>query len=535
MISEADMALNGEVKVPVPEHGAVKRRMGDKIYLYYATAVYRNEKGQPTCDRVSIGRYDEATGMLIPNRNYYEIYLKQPQPMQGAIRDHGVYYAFSEIIKKYGIEKDLKKYFPEQYKQILTVAQYMISEGNVIYYIDEYTETHRTALNGVLSDAECSRLFSGMREEDMLLFLREWMKRMKQNEYIAYDVTSISTYGKNIPDAEWGYNRDKEKLPQINLGMYYGEESRLPLYYRVYPGSINDKTHLAYMTEDNKFINGEKIRYVMDRGFYSAENLRLLVEEGHRFVIALPGSLKYCHELIGKHRAELVNVSKNRIGNKHLYGMKAECTELGFRMNVHIFYDPEKAFHESEALYELLDRQENDLAHMEEPPDRKLHYDKYFFINRSKDGKLGYTRNNQAIDEELGRCGFFLIAETDFKKTTAEILDIYRRRDMVEKNFDNLKNGLDFKRVRTHNPEVLHGKIFVSFLALIVRSYMVNRLSDVDLPMKKVLLELDKLKTIDIGTAVKPRLINPPTKTIRDILDKLDIPCDFVCDNSVGI
>ena len=49
------MALNGEVKVPVPEHGAVKRRMGDKIYLYYATAVYRNEKGQPTCDRVSIG------------------------------------------------------------------------------------------------------------------------------------------------------------------------------------------------------------------------------------------------------------------------------------------------------------------------------------------------------------------------------------------------------------------------------------------------------------------------------------------------
>ena len=40
MITEADMALKGEVKVPVPEHGAVKRRMGDIIYLYYATAVY---------------------------------------------------------------------------------------------------------------------------------------------------------------------------------------------------------------------------------------------------------------------------------------------------------------------------------------------------------------------------------------------------------------------------------------------------------------------------------------------------------------
>lgn len=30
------MSLNTEVKVPVPEHRAVKRRMGDKMYLYYA-------------------------------------------------------------------------------------------------------------------------------------------------------------------------------------------------------------------------------------------------------------------------------------------------------------------------------------------------------------------------------------------------------------------------------------------------------------------------------------------------------------------
>ena len=88
---------------------------------------------------------------------------------------------------------------------------------------------------------------------------------------------------------------------------------------------------------------------------------------------------------------------------------------------------------------------------MEEPPERDLHYDKYFFINRSKDGKLGFVRNYKAIDESLSRCGFFAIAETDFKKTTAEILDLYRRRDSIEKSFDDLKNTLDFKRVKTHN------------------------------------------------------------------------------------
>ena len=68
------------------------------------------------------------------------------------------------------------------------------------------------------------------REEDMQLFFRDWMRHKKQTEYLAYDVTSISSYSENIWELEWGYNRDKEKLPQINMGMYYGEESGLPLY-----------------------------------------------------------------------------------------------------------------------------------------------------------------------------------------------------------------------------------------------------------------------------------------------------------------
>lgn len=53
---------------------------------------------------------------------------------------------------------------------------------------------------------------------------------------------------------------------------------------------------------------------------------------------------------------------------------------------------------------------------MTEPPHRKLHYDRYFFINRSKDGSLGFRRNQGAIDEALSRCGYFLIRVfiTDF-------------------------------------------------------------------------------------------------------------------------
>ena len=54
----------------------------------------------------------------------------------------------------------------------------------------------------------------------------------------------------------------------------------------------------------------------------------------------------------------------------------------------------------------------------------------------------------------------FLLAETDFKKTTAQILEIYRRRDAVEKCFDDLKNELDMHRLHVQKDETAEGKAF---------------------------------------------------------------------------
>lgn len=45
-------------------------------------------------------------------------------------------------------------------------------------------------------------MFNSLREEDMQLFFRDWMKYKKQTEYLAYDVTSISSYSENIRKLE---------------------------------------------------------------------------------------------------------------------------------------------------------------------------------------------------------------------------------------------------------------------------------------------------------------------------------------------
>ena len=124
------MALDKTVQVELPEHGIAYKKISGKTYVYYVTATYRNEKGQPTCDRSSIGRLDEETGKLIPNRNYYEIYLKKPMPATKAVKAHGASDVFEKVSKKLGVTKSVVRYFPENSREMLTAAQYMLSEGN---------------------------------------------------------------------------------------------------------------------------------------------------------------------------------------------------------------------------------------------------------------------------------------------------------------------------------------------------------------------------------------------------------------------
>lgn len=118
------MALDASVLVDLPEHGIAYKKVSGKTYVYYVTATYRNKNGNPTCDRSSIGRLDETSGKLIPNRNYYEIFLKQPIPPAGDLFCCGFFDVFDRVCDSLGIKKLLKRYFPEHCREILTAAQY---------------------------------------------------------------------------------------------------------------------------------------------------------------------------------------------------------------------------------------------------------------------------------------------------------------------------------------------------------------------------------------------------------------------------
>jgi len=56
------------------------------------------------------------------------------------------------------------------------------------------------------------------------------------------------------------------------------------------------------------------------------------------------------------------------------------------------------------------------------------------------------------------------------KANSGELLDNYRRKDVVENCFDDLKNALDMKKLRIHSSAAMDTRLFIQFLALILIS-----------------------------------------------------------------
>ena len=505
-----------------------KKSPNGTIYVYYTTKAYRNSKGKPTSDEVLIGKKDLESGMLIPNKKYLELFpeivpLTQKITSVHKITDYGNTYVLTKIAEETGLPQILEKCFPSKWANILAAAFYMICEGNVMMYLEDWFEVTEVPFFGTMSDRRCGEMFASITYEERMTFFEEWIKIRQEQEYIAYDVTSISTYSSGIDIAEWGYNRDDERLPQVNLGMYFGTTSQLPVYYTIYSGSITDKSYLIFMLENTGRLGINKACFVMDRGFVKEENIAYMAEKGYPFIVPFPMDRVEAAAMLDKYGAS-IRKAANRINDADLYGTGFDYELYRIPMKAHIFFDPEKQNLDEKELYARIARLSGELKKMSGAKRVTRRYTDFFAVEEEKSG-ISFEMDCDKVDERLKKAGFCIFLTTDMSCSSENLMRIYRGRDVIEKNFCQLKNGLDFRRLRTHINETTEGKVFVGFLALILRTCLLGKVkAQTDtrrLTLDKVLLELKKIKTVIMSD--RHRMVTPLTKTQKTILAALGI------------
>jgi transposase len=483
---------------------------------------------------VIIGKMVEnSEDMMIPNARYYHFYPPQTVASEAPARSLRLYesksigatFLVSKILQDLGVSSILNDVIgPNRAETLLTIAEYMTCRGNIIEYIGDWCNGF--TFNPIISPQNAALLFSSISFSEQMTFFKAWRALNDTSGFLAYDVTSLSTYAKGIGDAEYGYNRDGDKLPQINLGCYLAFDSRLPIFYVTYPGSIVDKTNMPYIMKYNKELDINDIVFVMDRGFCTTFNMKWLHAEGTQYVMAVDSHHKTTRTAIDEVRDSLVSFEYQCGGG--CYGRILHTRCYGVWTNMYIFYSPSLRDRKIADLYRKIGDLKSKLEYVKRmTPKEAKTYSRFFDIKIEKNYQFTYEYNFNKIKDIEKYCGYFCICSNTGYEID-KIYDIYKNREIIEKNFDDLKNHIDMKRMRTHNDKSTNGKLFCAFISLIAISKinekirLLNKKGGLRRLSKRALVsEMEKIKVVKLSEG--PNLMNALTKTQRESLEVFGI------------
>lgn len=346
---------------------------------------------------------------------------------------------------------------------------------------------HPLFTNGMkqYSDSTVSDFLNSVTDDQSIGVLNSWNETRNHLEkiYISYDSTNKNCQAGDIEMVEFGHPKVDVGQPVFNYAVAYDTHNQEPLFYEKYPGSLNDISQLQFMLDKAFGYGYKKIGFILDRGYFSCENIQYMDKCGYSFVIMVKGMASLVNELVLQHKGTF---ESKRVNNIYEYGVYGKTVK-------HRLYagdKKERYFH----LYHSISKESAERAGIENRLNQMtLYLKKYqnkvkeFGPGFEKYFNLHYDEKTQAfvlpeercsvVERELDLAGYFCIITSE-KMSAKEAIELYKSRDTSEKLFRGDKSYLGNKSIWVYSEESARAKIFVEFVAMILRCRMYTKLKE---------------------------------------------------------
>lgn len=480
----------------------LKNRKSGVVYVYYGQSAYTKD-GKCTTKglRKLIGKMNSqdefepngtfllmspeeqlATGLV--QEPYYPVSVRET-PSSEEYEDK--YYGYTAVLeaaaKKTGMYEALRKVFPNDYLVMMSMAEALICCPNRPLYSP--LRFHNTCWHtniGMPGESAITSALEAVTPENRERFFRQFnMKRPDGDQMIvALDTTSVSTYSSMLALAKYGYNKEGDALPQINLLMVCDAVTGVPIHYRNVAGNESDSVSVRASVDN---MVKEEVKkgtvFTMDRGFCTLENMQLILKNGFSFLICMPEKCQYYDESVDAVITNIENTenympSIGRYCATHDVEVPVKRPGRGknsYTMTVYVYRDPQAQADQKMKLSEKFASMHKSLNENPSLWAKSNRYGKYFI--RNDEGVFVHDRAAQ--DKALSRCGLFLIIGPS-GWPPEKVHRTYKQRDIIEKDYENLK--VRMRRPRHSLEEHLEGKVFIIFLTSVMEAYIRKMLRD---------------------------------------------------------
>jgi transposase len=484
------MYLNSRVKIPSDKGKISIKSVRGYQYVYYQYDTnYRPERKYNMPKRTTIGKVcKDDPSMMNPNPSYLKFYPDAQLPDfndtgRSSCLRAGTWIVIDHLIHHYHLQGYLKDIIGEKYGLFLDLAAYtIVTENNAAQYYPDYAYDHPlfTRDMKIYSDSSSvSTFLHDLTRDESISFLNAWNEHRDHRSkiYISYDSTNKKCQAGDIELVEVGHSKTGQSDTIFNMSIAYDRTNREPLFYEAYPGSITDVTQLTEMIEKAKAFGYKHAGFILDRGYFSEANIRFMDDNGYDFVIMAKGMKKMVSQIVLANKGSFEEVYSCMI---HEYGIPGTTIAMPvFRGDskdryVHIYFNESKAAQEKAQLLQKIDVMEKYLKkHQGDPihPDAIFshYFDLIYYHEGQEDEVLQAAARDDVIEQEMKLCGYFCIITSE-KMNAKEALLMYKSRDDSEKLFRGDKSYLGERAERVYTIEPFESKIFIEFVALIIRS-----------------------------------------------------------------
>ena len=328
------MYLDFLVKVPTVKGKITRRKKLNVVYIEYEyDRVYDPSRKYTFPKRVTIGKLSDTDPELMkPNQNFLKYFpdAELPESKNRTSRSSclrvGAYFVLRKLIEECSLKDILGKYFGScDMGLFLDLAVYsIIAENNAAQYYPDYTYNHPlfTEKMKQYSDSTVSDFLNSVTDDQSTGFLNTWNESRNYREkiYISYDSTNKNCQAGDIKMVEFGHPKVDMGEPVFNYAVAYDTHNQEPLFYEKYPGSLNDISQLQFMLDKASGYGYKKIGFILDRGYFSCENIQYMDKCGYSFVIMVKGMSALVNELILENKGTFENKRVNNIYEYGVYG-----------------------------------------------------------------------------------------------------------------------------------------------------------------------------------------------------------------------
>ena len=553
------MYYDFKVKIPEVKGKIYERVIKGVVYINYEyDRIYKPDKKYNIPKRTTIGKKcEDDPEMMYPNPNFLTYFpdAELPEDHGRTIRSSCLRIGTWIVVEKLMNESLLDRIISSLYNDergtglfLDLAAYYLTTENNAGQYYPDYAYNHPlfTPEYKIYSDSTISAFISQISVEESVSFQNEWnaIKKKQDKIYISYDSTNKNCQAGDIEIVEFGHAKEDKGLPIFNYSIAYDCKNREPLFYETYPGSIVDISQLQLMLNKASAYGYKNAGFILDRGYFSRENIRYMDQLGYGFVIMVKGMKAFVNEKIRKIQGTFEEKRQYTIRRYQVNGTTVK-TKVFYSDEkdryLHIYYSYSKAACEREDLESKIDGIAAYLKKQEGMPvviDKS--YEKYFSLEYYHEGEEDQCfvcgiEKASVIEEDLKMCGYFCII-TSAEMTAKEALDLYKSRDASEKLFKADKSFLGNRSLRVYSGESLEGKMLIAFAALIIRNRMYTKLKDAEeellekpnyMNVPASIRELEKIELIRQADGVY-RLDHAVTAAQKTILKAFGIDANYV-------